>query len=356
MGETLRYFYSVEHHVYWGVLVAAYFLYTGISAGSFFISGLGTVFNIEKFKPFSRVSAVIAAVFIMAAPIHLLADLEQPARFWNLFIHPHFTSAMSWGVYLLLVYAIVTLRYTWLLMQADLAKGTDGPIKLWGAIGLFLAFAVESYTGLLLADVPGRVLWHTPLMPFFFSVSAVVSAIALILIVSWMMTHVQGTGDLANLLPWFLFADFAMLVFMTIVLWKGSAAGHAAAYVMLLGPEKYSFLVTEALMGLIVPFAILVSKWGRENSIGTTVAAALTLIGVVATRINIVILGQRIPMTGDRLLSYHISGHDMVVAGVVGIVALAALAFLLRNLPVAGRGSDGTARLMPNTLGVKEGM
>jgi len=359
MNEAVHYIYNVEHHVYWGILIALYFLYAGISAGAFFISSLGTVFDCEKFKPFSRLSAIAAAVFILAAPLHLLSDLERPGRFFYLFLSFNPASAISWGVWLLTAYAVVTLLYAWQIVKAPGSSGSQeagdtDKVRRYGKAGLLLAVLIEVYTGLVLADVQGRAVWNTPLLPVLFMVTAVVSAAALLIIAVRLRARSFapfGTEPLAKILGWFLTADLLLLAVLIIVLWKGDSANHAAAYVMLAGPGQISFLGLEVVLGLIAPLALLAVKWGRSGS-GGLLAGLLALIGVIAMRTNIVLIGQEIPLTGDRLLAYHAAGGEIITALIIGAASIGALAVLTSNLPRAGTAA-AAAPVNPDGMTVK---
>ncbi|MDI6879874.1 MAG: polysulfide reductase NrfD, partial [Desulfitobacteriaceae bacterium] len=118
-------FFDTPHEIYWGLLIALYFYYTGMSAGSFILTSLGTVFGIEKYKKVSKVGVLMAIVLLAFAPLHLLFDLAQPGRFYNLFLHVHLTSAMSWGVYLLILYPVDLMIYAWYLFRQDFVKGLN---------------------------------------------------------------------------------------------------------------------------------------------------------------------------------------------------------------------------------------
>jgi Ni/Fe-hydrogenase subunit HybB-like protein len=47
--------YNVPHEVPWKIYIPLYFYFTGLSAGSFILSTLSTVFGIKRFKPMAFV-------------------------------------------------------------------------------------------------------------------------------------------------------------------------------------------------------------------------------------------------------------------------------------------------------------
>jgi Ni/Fe-hydrogenase subunit HybB-like protein len=62
-------------------------------------------------------------------------------------------------------------------------KGDAKKTKFFGLIGIPLALLVHGYTGFILALGKARVLWNTAIMPPIFLISAMVSGIALMILV-----------------------------------------------------------------------------------------------------------------------------------------------------------------------------
>lgn len=364
-------FFETPHEIYWGLLIALYFYYTGMSAGSFILTSLGTVFGIEKYKKVSKVGVLMAIVLLAFAPLHLLFDLSQPSRFLNLFIHVHLTSAMSWGVYLLILYPLDLIIYAWYLFRQDMVKGLNkggfkaslynlillgkkdmSPLalendkkkaKLFGTLGVPLALLVHGYTGFILGNVQARAIWHTPLMPIIFLMSAMVSGTGLFMIVVLLVEKFKFgrisediralIPDIANLMKWFIVVDGALMSIYFIVLWYSNETGYAAGY-FLLHQEGWSFLGLENGLGMLVPLLILLSKKARQSIPAVVLASILTIIGVLAMRINLVIGGQKLPLTGSKIIEYTASGRDLTIILGIAAAAVVVLAFLYAVLPM----------------------
>ncbi len=381
-------FFDVPHEIYWGLLIALYFYYTGMSAGSFILTSLGTVFGIEKYKKVSKVGVIMAIVLLLFAPLHLLFDLSQPGRFLNLFTHVSLTSAMSWGVYLLILYPVCLMIYAWYLFRQDFVKGLDKgdfksslysfllfgkkdmseaskendrkKAKFFGTLGVPLALAVHGYTGFILGNVQARAIWHTPLMPIIFLMSAMVSGTGLFIIVVMLVEKFKFgrlnddikslIADIANLMKWFILVDGSLMIIYFIVLWYSSESGYAAGY-FLLHSEGWSFLGLENVLGMLVPFLILLSKKARQSIPAVVIASLLTIMGVLAMRINLVIGGQKLPLTGSKIVEYVTSGRDIgIVLGIVLAVTVV-LTFLYAVLPMNRPGVQ-EKKSIPTTKGV----
>jgi len=387
---TTVHFFDSPHQIYWGLLIAVYFYYTGMSAGSFILTSLGTVFGIEKYKKVSKVGVIMAIVLLLFAPLHLLFDLAQPGRFINLFTHVHLTSAMSWGVYLLILYPVCLMFYAWYLFRQDLVNGlTKGGFKaslynvllfgkkdmseaakandkkqtkFFGTIGVPLALAVHGYTGFILGNVQARAIWHTPLMPIIFLMSAMVSGTGLFIIVLMLVEKFKFgrlnddikslIADIANLMKWFIVVDGALMITYFIVLWNSTEVGYAAGY-YLLHSEGWSFLGLENGLGMLVPFLILLSKKARQSIPAVVTASLLTIIGVLAMRINLVVGGQKLPLTGSKIVEYVASGRDIGIVIGIAVAATVILAFLYAVLPMNRLGAQ-EINSTPTTKGVAQ--
>lgn len=370
-------FFDVPHEIYWGLLIALYFYYTGLSAGSFILTSLGTVFGIEKYKKVSKVGVIMAIVLLLFAPLHLLFDLSQPERFLNLFTHVNLTSAMSWGVYLLILYPVCLTIYAWFLFRQDFVKGlsqggfkasfyrfflfgkTDmseaskendkKQAKFFGTLGVPLALAVHGYTGFILGNVQARAIWHTPLMPIIFLMSAMVSGTGLFILVVMLVEKFKFgrlnddikslIADIANLMKWFIVVDGSLMIIYFIVLWYSSESGYAAGY-FLLHREGWSFLGLENVLGMLVPFLILLSKKARQSLPAVVTASLLTIIGVLAMRINLVIGGQKLPLTGSKIVEYVTSGRDIGIGIGIAVAATVVLTFFYAVLPMNRPGAQ----------------
>ena len=70
--------YNVPHEVPWEIYIPLYFYFTGLSAGSFILSTLSTVFGIKRFKPMALPASIISFLLLLLAPACLILDLHQP--------------------------------------------------------------------------------------------------------------------------------------------------------------------------------------------------------------------------------------------------------------------------------------
>lgn len=373
----VTYLANVEHPVQLGYMIAIYFFYTGLSAGSFVLSSLGTVFGIPKYKPIAKAGVVMAIALLAVAPLHLIADLEQPGRFYTLFFRLNLTSAISYGTFLLTLYPLTCVIYLWFMMRKDFVLGaqkltgfrqslysflTFGKkdlstaaldkdqkwIKRLGTLGVPLALLVHGYTGFILANMQARALWHTGLMPLIFLMSAMVSGTGLLILILLLtqrffspekeMTAERKVilQDIARLMMWFIVVDGALMVINFIMLYFGNAAGYAAAEMLFSGSHSTMFLGVEIGLGLVLPFIITFWSKTRKSLTMISIASIFTLIGVIAMRINFVVGGQQVPLSGNALNPYHVEPRHLLFLGCFAILEVIILYLAFKFLPVYG--------------------
>src|SRR3972149_2717453 len=256
MGGEVTIVYNVFHEPPLGLPIAIYFYMTGLSAGSFIMSTMAYGFGMKKYKPLGKVGVVLAPVLLVLAPLNLIIDLAQPLRFWHLFPYLQATSPITYGSFLLTLYPINCVVYGFG-MYTNRARAT----KIFGLVGIPLAISVHGYTGFILALGKARALWNTALMPTYFLASAMVSGIALMILVVmvrdrfFMPEKKINRGMVSTLVPmlvipivFYLFLAFsAVLVLLT-----ADAEAREAALLLLQGSFQPYFLGIEVVLGAAI--------------------------------------------------------------------------------------------------------
>jgi tetrathionate reductase subunit C len=176
--------------------------------------------------------------------------------------------------------------------------------RIFGLIGIPLAISVHGYTGFILAFGKARALWNTALMPLLFLVSAIVSGIALMILVCIIKDRFfskekkVNTGlitNLGKLLAWTIIFDLFLVGCDIIVLSISHSDAQAAAHVLMGGEFSFLFLVIENLLGKIVPFILLTVP--RFRTLATVIIASiLVVIGIFFMRYVVVLGGEAVPL------------------------------------------------------------
>lgn len=322
--------FQTAHEMPWGLLIAMYLFYTGISAGAVLITSLGPVFGVKDLKKTAQVGAVVGLSLLAIAPIHLIFDLEQPLRFINLLFSFNATSPMSYGVFVLLLYGIALVFYLW-----NLTQNNEKNIRTFGIASFVLALGLEAYTGFLIGNVQAHALWNTALMPVIFLFSALASGTAMVILVLGFYEKLTGNGlqnerqTLARFFKWFILADLLLMVIFVIILLNGNDAQYANGY-YLLHQEGFTFIGLENVIGLLLPFVLLsIGSLSSKNSI-VNLSAILVVLSALIMRISFVIGGQKLPLTGNSLMEYSLKSSHLIIAIVLAAVGLGAIGVLLK--------------------------
>ncbi|MBI5376194.1 MAG: polysulfide reductase NrfD [Candidatus Schekmanbacteria bacterium] len=297
--------YNTPYEMPLGYWIATYFYLTGLSAGSFVISVLSTLGGKTEFKPIGRIGALMAPILLVLAPSTLIVDLEQPLRFWHLFLYLNPKSPITYGSFLLTAYPINGIIYAYYLFT-----GRDKLAKRLGIIGIPLAIATHGYTGFILALGKGRALWSTALMPTLFIVSAMVSGFAMMIVLAAIrnkyfygkMTSEQREADktlicqLGTYLAFAILFDLFLVFNDILVLLTSTEEALRVAKLILFGDFSLEFVFVELIIGGLVPLVILLSPKFNKALGNTVFASLLTLLGVYSMRVVVVIAGQSLPL------------------------------------------------------------
>ena len=266
---------NMRDNVIWGLYIISFMFFVGLSAGGLIIASAGRLFHVDRFKPIVRLAVVEAAVTIFTAAILIIPDLGMPNRIYNLLVHAHWKSPMIWDITVIAIYLVLSLLYIWLYMRRDLAdKGS------WMALGtkdtspearardyrltyalawvaLPAAVLVHSITAWIFGLQISRGFWYSAIMPPLFICSALVSGLALVIIVA-LLTRRYGRVDFDNGLVSYLGGLLAVfiavegfLVFSEVL--AGSYPGVPTDAVSQLFSGRYvSGFAIEIIVGLVI--------------------------------------------------------------------------------------------------------
>ena len=74
MDKHGLYLSGMSNRVPWGLQISMAIFYIGLSAGSLVVSGLYGVFGKMEYKPFARIAAYLAMLFLIAGLLSILTD------------------------------------------------------------------------------------------------------------------------------------------------------------------------------------------------------------------------------------------------------------------------------------------
>ena len=290
--------YHIPNNIPWHMWIPLYFYFTGLSAGTFIISSLSTAFGMKKFKPLALPAAILAVILLGVAPVCLFLDLESPFRFWHTMVPWYFnpTSPVSYGAWLMVIYPIVCLIYAFHLYK----KGSEKKAKILGTITICLALATHAYTGFVFATIRARGLWNTALLPGYFITSAILSGLALVILLLLLWDKKREEKLCPELLPPLvkgvvvvILVDLFWAFSWVAILLHGTTPAATSGLTLLYDPI---WVIGEILLGMILPLFLLIYHKTKNNPVWIGVSCVLIMGGVLLMRSTLVFIGFHIPL------------------------------------------------------------
>lgn len=358
---------NVTREAAWLPWAVQYFFLIGLSVGGVLLSLPGYAFARDGWRPLGRLALIVALTCGLAAPVALLSDLHQPGRFWHFYVVFRPTSWMWWGSLFIPLYIGALLLYGWACLREELwAHGridsrlaglyrlaalgggrNDRLIRAAGLLVLAGAALVALYTGVEVAVVKARPLWHTPFLPLQFLTTALAGAGGLVLILNRV---VGGADRRVEMLGNRLLAGALAAVMLCGGLWLGLGlsgldTGHAAALESVAGSEAWRVTAVWAVAATVVPFVIAIG-WPAGTG---------WLTGLIAVhsawmfRWTVFIGGQTVPKTGAGFYDYALPAGPDGLLGIVGTAGLWLFLLILLTsvLPTPHRPADGRRAPQP---------
>ncbi len=372
------YIFPNEIDLQWGILIVVYPFITGLVAGAFILASLERVFKVKTLKATYQIALLTALSFLLVATLPLISHLSQPQRAYEIMITPHGSSAMAIFGFVYLWYLMVVLlleiwfdyRHSmvvwgsekkgimkWVYRVLTLGLSDISPRTLsWDrklgyiitVIGIPSAFILHGYVGFIFGSIKANPWWSTPLMPIIFLFSAMVSGIAMVMLIYMVVSYIRTRNleidvldSIGKYLFFVLILDFTLEGLDQIHRIYEAEESFETIKLLVEGKLYLTLFVSQGLFGTIIPLGLLAFLQFYKGRIKLRktlylITGILVLIGVYSMRWNVVIGGQ--------LFSKSFSGFTSFKVGLIGldgtlmaafwlILPFGILAFLLWLLP-----------------------
>lgn len=366
------YIYPNEIEVHWGLLIVVYPYITGIVAGAFILASLVKVFNVKEVQPLYRLALLTALAFLLVAPLSLVSHLGHPFRAYEIFLTPQTSSAMAMFGFVYAWYLMVVLLVEiWFDYRKDMivwgqeekgvmkhvhrvlslfSKDTseeslrfdNRALKVITIIGIPSAFLLHGYVGFIFGSIKANPWWSSVLMPIVFLFSAIVSGIALvILLYMFIYPMMGGKIDMKcvdkgmSFLFYAVIVDFSLEFVDFIHRIYQSEEEIKILGELVMNKIFFSLVIVQVLMGMLFPLAILsaikIFRRFRESEELRKMLYFVSLIliqgGIFATRWNVVIGGQMFSKSFRGLTTYKMEFGGL--EGLLYTLALLALPLVI---------------------------
>jgi Ni/Fe-hydrogenase subunit HybB-like protein len=376
--QVVGFIYPNEIEIGWSILIVVYPYITGLVAGAFILASLVKVFNVKELQPTYRLAMLTALSFMLIAPLPLQLHLGQPLRSYEMFLTPNPTSAMAMFGFVYLWYLMVVLLLEiwfeyrrdmivwsgeatglrkWVLkalslFSTDISEAAVAfdkkTVKVVTIIGIPSAFLLHGYVGFIFGSIKANPWWSSVMMPVVFLFSAIVSGIAMVMLLYMIIIPLRGAkidmkclDKVASFLFYAVIVDFSIEALDFIHRLYQSEESIKILSQLVSTKLFMSLVVLQVLLGMLIPLGIMVTikvfRLQEElRRLLYFVTGVLIQLGIFSVRWNVVIGGQLFSKSFRGLTTYkmEMTGIEgFLVALVLLIVPFIILSVLIKLLP-----------------------
>ncbi|MDX2452642.1 NrfD/PsrC family molybdoenzyme membrane anchor subunit [Desulfosarcina sp.] len=330
-----------------------------LAAGGFTTAFLAHIIGRHYYEAVVRPALLTAVLGYTFVVLGLLVDIGRSWAIWKPLLYWNPTSvlfevAMCVMLYLNVLYLeflpIVVERFKGRVNLpgplAVLNGPVDGLLKLADTIlprimwifiiaGVVLSCMHQSSLGSLMLIAPTKLhpLWYTPMLPLLFLVSAIAVGYPMVVFEATLATtSLKLDGEMKILTPLTRITIFLLGLYLALKVGDMVVRG---TYVYLLdGTAQTNAFIIEVLLGVIVPWLMLLSPQLRRSRQALFIACTMIVGGVLINRINVFVVGYRPPISEANY--FPAIGEVLVTVGLIAALMFV-YRFIVTYLPVLNK-------------------
>ncbi|MFK5975091.1 MAG: polysulfide reductase NrfD [Sulfurovum sp.] len=277
--------------IIWGWMITLNMWAKSIGTGVILIGAFLLYRHKKEDMPNLRwIMPLIAFIALNVFLLFTLIDLHHPYRMINIFLYPHWTSAITVGAWMASLFTgLITVMMAIGLADAfpeirkhcGVAKKIRAKSELYERLFpfvVFLAIPVTLYTAIIMAESSARELWQAPTEVMQMMWAAFMAGSASLIFVSGSWSK-EARKDLAMILAIATFFSFMMYMGEYFFSFKSAEAEATLAFVHSGGEYNTEFWFG-MILGFIIPFFIALRSMTNENKTLLRFAAILALVGL----------------------------------------------------------------------------
>ncbi|HYG60265.1 MAG TPA: Ni/Fe-hydrogenase cytochrome b subunit [Symbiobacteriaceae bacterium] len=305
-----------------------------LAAGGFTTCAAVYIFGLKQFKPLVRPAVLTAWLGYLAVIVALMVDLGRPERIWHMIIYWNAHSPLfEVGLCVMTYTTVLTLEFIPMLLEKLGWQKLENAIHKISLglmiLGVWLSTLHQSSLGSLFLVMADKVhpLWHSPLLPVFFFISAAFVGVSMVVFEGTIATKVYNLPSevhlfsrLTKVLPW--------ILGLYLVLKFGELTYNGDLHYAFEPSFATTMFWIEILGGVVLPLILFSLPAVRNSGRGVFLSAALVIAGLMTNRFNVGLLHWVRPVGS----SY--TPHWMEFALSIGVISALILAYdwVARNL------------------------
>lgn len=318
--------------VSWGLYIANMAFFVGVAASAVM---LVLPYYLHNYKEFGRITVLgefLAVAAVLMVILFVTIDLGQPARVFNLMLHPTPNSVLFWDIVVLSVYLLLNIVIGWTMLDSE---RKDEPPPRWVKPLIMLsipwAISIHTVTAFIFSGLAARPFWLTALMAPRFLASAFASGPALLIIAALIIKRVTkfdlGKVALQTLAKIVIYALLITLFFLIVevftVFYSGVPEDMAHLQYLLFGLDGHTTLVPWMLSSIILALlaaVLLINPTTRRKESTLGVAAVAVFISIwIEKGLGLIVPGFVPTSTGD-IIDYVPTAPEVLIT--IGVWAL----------------------------------
>lgn len=350
---------GMNNRVVWGL--PHVFAISLIVAASGALNGatLASVFGVSVYKPWARLSVVLAIVLLLGGLVVLVLDLGRPDRLLIAMTTYNFRSIFSWNIFLYTGFIVIGIVYLWMMFERRFNKHTSTA----GVIAFAWRIVLTSGTGAIFGFLVGRSALDSAILPPLFVAISFVMGSAVLVLVMMLVARLQQTTlslDLQQSFCKLIFWCLLVLLYFSVVHHLTNlyvVQHHSDEKFVLAGPHAVLFWLGHIGLGVLLPLFLLRRNFRKNRSADNDQkssqpallwACCSAIVGGMVLLYVIVVGSQRTPQQlfpgktviassfGDAGIAPYLPSLWEWGLGLGGVsLSLLLLFFVLRVLPVS---------------------
>ncbi len=319
---------GMRDNVVWGLYIANFIFFIGISYAGAVISGILHILKVEWRKPIIRIAEMITVISTIIGPVFILLCVGRLDRLHHLFIYPRLQSPITWDVLAIGTYFTGSIIFLYLALIKDFAiyrdakldipkwkqklykalslgyKGTPGQKKhisvsmnLMAIMIIPLAIIVHSVLSWIFGMTlrPG---WHSTIFGPYFVLAAIYSGTGVLIVALWAYRRMYKLNSYIED-KHFTYLGYIMLVLAAaygyftfseyLTSWYGSQKWDGEVIHKLFSPSEYGWWFLFAnVAGILLPILVVAIPRTRKPGL-ITLAASLMVLAMWVKRYLIIV-------------------------------------------------------------------
>jgi molybdopterin-containing oxidoreductase family membrane subunit len=326
---------GLSRDVTWGFYIAQFTFMVGVAASAVMVV---LPYYLHDFKVFGRIAILgefLAIGSVVMCMLFIMVDLGQPARVFNMVLHPSPTSILFWDGIVLSGYLILNALIAHQTLKAeDNGTAVPGWVKPVIYLSIPWAISIHTVTAFIYQGLAARPFWMTAVLAPRFLASAFASGPALLILICLALKRLTrfdaGTQAIQKLATIVTYATLANLFFVLMEVFTAVYSGipeHVAHFQYLfLGLDGHAELVPFMWAGLALAIGALAvllrpSARGRDGWLAAACVAIVVSVWI-EKGLGMIVAGFN-PSPLGHVTKYVPTAPEVLIGlGVYGIGAL----------------------------------